>query len=119
VAALRRCAPGAHIAHVLSLALRAGALPPQTPLAELEQLYQVALRNGRALAAYTPARYGGTVQLFRARDRARRLDPDLGWSSLAARVMATDIPGDHDTILRGDGAAALARYLRGSAAVLP
>jgi hypothetical protein len=34
-------------------------------------------------------------------------------------VMATDIPGDHDTILRGDGAAALARYLRGTAAVLP
>jgi thioesterase domain-containing protein len=93
------------------LAALARELSPATPRVELERLYQIVLRNGRALAAYTPARYGGAVHLFRARDRGRRLDPELGWRSLAAQVIATDIPGDHDTMLRGDGAAALALQL--------
>ncbi|HET7451114.1 MAG TPA: hypothetical protein VFL12_00090, partial [Thermoanaerobaculia bacterium] len=72
---------------------------------------------GKALRAYAPPAIPVPIVLFRARDqveRAGRLhdDPDNGWRSIAGvRLRTHVVPGTHDTLIEGDGAAEIARVL--------
>jgi amino acid adenylation domain-containing protein len=89
---------------VLELGRQAGLLPPSAGLPELRRLFDRFRANRRALATYEPRPYDGEVQLFRAAERAARMeeqDPTLGWSALVnGRLRINDLPGDHYTILR-------------------
>ena len=72
---------------------------------------------GRALRAYAPETLPVPVVLFRARDqveRAGRLhdDPDNGWRAIpGVRLRTHVVPGTHDTLIEGEGAAEIARVL--------
>jgi amino acid adenylation domain-containing protein len=68
------------------------------------QLDPTALPDGvdrayrRAIIAYTPGRYAGTVTVVRAIDGDDHR-PDLGWGAVARTVEIHEIPGDHLTCL--------------------
>jgi amino acid adenylation domain-containing protein len=67
----------------------------------------------RAADAYRPRAYGGRVLLF-APDRARAAwmaDPVAGWRALAPNAAVHRVPGDHVTMLRGDGARFIAERI--------
>jgi len=81
--------------------------------AELRRLFDRFRANRRALTAYPPLPYGGTVHLFRAAARPEGPEgieemPDLGWNGLVGDLRVSELPGDHYSILHGPGAAALA-----------
>jgi thioesterase domain-containing protein len=90
----------------------AGALPPGLGTEALSDLFALFRVNFRAGAAYRPTPSPIQVKLFRAAGRADG-DPALGWKEVAAGgVEVRAIPGDHYSILRGEGAAVLAEELR-------
>jgi len=72
---------------------------------------------GRALRAYAPPALPIPILLFRARNQAVRAgrlhdDPDNGWRAIAGANLRTHVvPGTHDTLIEGEGAAEIARVL--------
>jgi thioesterase domain-containing protein len=67
----------------------------------------------RAADAYRPRPYAGKVLLMtpvRART-AWLADPVAGWRALAPRASVHRIPGDHVTMLRDEGATAIAERI--------
>ncbi|HZF07472.1 MAG TPA: thioesterase domain-containing protein, partial [Thermoanaerobaculia bacterium] len=104
------------LALVLKLGREAGVLAPGVEPAELRRLFDRFRANRRALTAYPPLPYGGTVTLFRATARPGGPEgieegPDLGWNGLVGELRVSELPGDHYSILHGPGAAALAAAL--------
>jgi thioesterase domain-containing protein len=94
----------------------AGVLPPGFDAGMLRDLFEAFRDNSRALAAYRPLASQVGLTLFRAaarRETRRGSDPTLGWGELAlGGVEVYEIPGDHYSLLRGEGAGALAERLR-------
>jgi thioesterase domain-containing protein len=85
-------------------------------LEELGGLFAVFRANYRALNVYRPSPWMGVpvteIHLFRASERTDS-EPALGWDRLGAGLVeAHEIPGDHYSILRGEGAATMARELQ-------
>ncbi|MEX2212842.1 MAG: amino acid adenylation domain-containing protein [Phycisphaeraceae bacterium] len=71
----------------------------------------------RALLAYAPRTYSGSIVLFRAKVRPLfgRRDAKLGWDRVAAGgVKVKVIPGNHDTLLRNPNVLDLADAMRQS-----
>jgi nonribosomal peptide synthetase DhbF len=71
----------------------------------------------RLARAYRPGPYPGRVWAFRARVQPAWGGPpaDLGWGRLAAGgVEMAVVPGDHETVVRNEGAAGLAAALDGA-----
>jgi thioesterase domain-containing protein len=90
----------------------AGVLPLGFDAGMLGRLFDLFRVNYRALAAYRPSVSPVGLTLFRASARMES-DPALGWNNLAAGgVEVQHIPGDHYSILRGEGAAVLAESVR-------
>ncbi|HEY4973443.1 MAG TPA: hypothetical protein VII41_07535, partial [Steroidobacteraceae bacterium] len=89
---------------------------PAAPDAHTEADYgPVGLAMERAIGSYRPKAFSGFVTVFRAMDRSQTgtYGRTLGWKRLAAGgIRVIDIPGDHGTILKGDGVRALAANLR-------
>jgi amino acid adenylation domain-containing protein len=93
-------------------AREAGLLPPGFDAAGLRRLFELFRVNFRAAAAYQPAASPVRLTLFRAGGREDG-DRSLGWNGVAAGGLDIHaIPGDHYSILHGEGAAALAEELR-------
>src|SRR6185295_7366579 len=96
------------LADLVAQAEAAGALPPGLDAKTLGGLFEVFRSNYRALAAYHPPVLMGCVTVFRASARGDR-DPTLGWSQLATGgVEVYEVPGDHYSLLRGEGARVVA-----------
>jgi amino acid adenylation domain-containing protein len=74
-------------------------------------------RVGGAMAGYTPRPVEIPLVLFRATERDHRLglsfgDPDNGWRAIAGERLRTHpVEGNHDTLIEGEGAAEIARWL--------
>jgi thioesterase domain-containing protein len=65
-------------------------------------------------ARHSPRRYDGPVTLFRAREVApvyRHVGPRLGWGDLLPRLNVVEVPGTHDSMVRGPNAHVLASTL--------
>jgi thioesterase domain-containing protein/acyl carrier protein len=96
----------------LAMARESDVLPPGLEIEDLRRLFALYRVNYRAMAAYEPGPYSGPVRLLHAASRNGHVDPALGWSALAAGGVTVEaIPGDHYSILRGEGATALAARL--------
>ena len=74
-------------------------------------------RVGGAMAGYAPRPFAVPVVLFRATERDERIglsfdDPDNGWRGIAGERLRTHrVDGSHDTLIEGEGAAEIARWL--------
>jgi len=79
----------------------------------LERLEEVYRKNINALYTYQPRFFPGEIILFNAaeQDPAQIRDPMYGWPSLAKKVTAHVVPGNHDTILMEPHVHVLARKL--------
>ena len=79
-------------------------------------LRAIARANQSAWRAYTPPRYEGVVDLFRAQTQpvGQRADTTLGWSKYAPRVQVYPISGFHGECCRDPFAGSLARQLEGA-----
>jgi thioesterase domain-containing protein/acyl carrier protein len=100
------------LADLVAQAEVAGILPPGLDAEALGGLFEVFRSNYRALAAYRPLAWTGRLTLFRARAHTDG-DPTLGWARLATEgVEVYEVPGNHYSLLRGEGVRVLADRLR-------
>jgi thioesterase domain-containing protein len=105
----------------LEEARRQGTVPPETPESLIRRLVHVGEANVRVIQGYEPTTITAPVQLFvpdikgglaEVSGREMPDDVDHGWSSQVGQpVELHTIPGDHFTMMVGDGAAQLARQL--------
>jgi thioesterase domain-containing protein len=92
----------------------AGVFPPEVDAAFLAQRFAVFDAHAEALADHRPRPgFPGRVVLAQAAASPPRAP---GWRAVADRVDVYDIPGDHHSIWRGDGLAALVRLVQRSLA---
>lgn len=114
---LRSLAPEAQLAHVVELARGANLVPPDFDIDQAGRLLALYKTNATAVFSYRPEPISARVHLF----RARTLPPgpagevaasatDLGWQAKSG-VEVSWLEGDHQSILRSPGAAALAREM--------
>jgi thioesterase domain-containing protein len=108
--------PDAVLARVLAIGRAAAVFAPGVELDDLRRLFERFRANRLALAAYRARPFPGEALLFRATERVVALrhgeDAALGWSGLiTGGVRVYDVPGDHYSMLRGEGAARLAELL--------
>jgi len=74
-------------------------------------------RVGGAMTGYAPRPFAVPLVLFRAAERDERIglsfdDPDNGWRAIAGERLRTHrVAGSHDTLIEGEGAAEIARWL--------
>ncbi|MFB9546562.1 thioesterase domain-containing protein [Micromonospora sagamiensis] len=89
---------------------RAGVLPDDLDHSFLLHRYALFDAHLTALSRYRPTGgYDGPVTLVRAADSSAEL---MRWDGLATDVTEIVVPGDHYSIWRGEGLAALGRALR-------
>jgi thioesterase domain-containing protein/acyl carrier protein len=108
--------PDTILARLLAAGREAGVLPPGVEPRDLRRLFEQYGANRRAVADYRPYPFAGEAVLFRAAERAAGMpegeDETLGWGGLiTGGVRVYDVPGDHYSMLRGEGAARLAELL--------
>ena len=79
-----------------------------------EECYETILKLFDAYKAYQTKKFGGSIVLYRAKTRPlfHSLSPDCGWSSVTNQLEIVSIPGDHRSLLTGDGLAILTQDLR-------
>ncbi|MEM7354625.1 MAG: amino acid adenylation domain-containing protein [Acidobacteriota bacterium] len=82
--------------------------------AEIARLLAVFRRNFQALLHYRAPAYTGSLVVLKA--AATDGSATLGWSDVAGRVEAYEVPGDHYTIMQPPHVDALAEHLRGALA---
>lgn len=110
--------------HVRRRLLDGGVLDGLAESLDLEATLAATQGAGRARAGYRPGPYGGPLHLLRCEtpsveDRmgvepSTLADPALGWGRWVGGEIAVDrVSGDHVDLLRGDNAAAVARWLAG------
>jgi amino acid adenylation domain-containing protein len=110
---LRVIPPEERFAHALARAKGAGAVPPEIDPARFEQLFRVFAANIRALLTYAPEPYEGPATLIRAEgSEGARGRAEQAWRRVArGGLTLLEAPGDHDTVLSGKNAAAVAKLL--------
>jgi amino acid adenylation domain-containing protein len=100
---------------LLAIGREAGFLPPGVGVEDVKRHYTL-YRAGRwAMSKAKPLRLAQTVHLFRSAARGDsafvREDPTMGWGAESARVEIHVIPGDHESMLHGEGSEVLAESL--------
>jgi thioesterase domain-containing protein/acyl carrier protein len=105
----------------LEEARRRGVVPEETPESFIRRLVHVGEANVRVIQSYSPRPLQTAVQLFVPFDRrglaevsGRETSPhaDNGWSDEVGQVVELhDLPGDHFTMMLGQGAARTAEIL--------
>ncbi|MFI4868005.1 MAG: amino acid adenylation domain-containing protein [Steroidobacterales bacterium] len=99
---------------IASVYRRARGTHTPPPLSEDSDYSPVRAAMERAVRAYRPKAYPGFVTLFRATDRSvtASYGRTLGWKRLArGGIRVIDIHADHKTMLRGEAARAIAKFL--------
>ena len=79
-----------------------------------DECYETILKLFDAYQAYQTQKFGGRIVLYRAKTRPlfHSLSPDFGWSSVTDQLEVFSIPGDHRSMVTGDGLAILTQDLR-------
>lgn len=101
------------IDRVIDVAKKAGLVPRAMTREESHRYVFVCRANQRRW--HCPARYTGPVELIRAAVGAERItaDPRLGWSEqVLPDLRLSWVATDHETMLSGDGAAAVGASIR-------
>lgn len=109
---LRRRPEDEQIDIVIDAAKKAGLVPRAMTREESHRYVNVCRANQRR--THRPGRYDGPVELIRASRGAARItdDPRLGWSEdVLPDLRLRWVLSDHETMLAGDGAAAIAATL--------
>jgi acyl transferase domain-containing protein/thioesterase domain-containing protein/acyl carrier protein len=106
---------------ILVEARRQGTIPADAPESLIRRLARVGKANVEVIQGYEPRTLRAPVQLFVPRTKGGLAEvsgqvlpeaDDLGWSSEVGQpVQIHELPGDHFTMMVGDGAARLARDL--------
>jgi thioesterase domain-containing protein/acyl carrier protein len=82
-------------------ARRASVLPPDVDIDTLGRIVGKFSHNARALLAHEPQPYAGRVEFFRACDGGASEETMRGWLALCpGESVATEVPGDHYTVMR-------------------
>jgi len=69
--------------------------------------------NSRAVRNYTPRSYPGDMMVFRCRDAAAHIPPDLAWGQfVTGEIYIYEIPGDHHSLMLHPNVEELAKQLR-------
>jgi amino acid adenylation domain-containing protein len=121
---LRGLDHGARMATLMRRARERGVLPPGSeedlfgpgPEQGAGRLLRVFTASLRAAEAYRPAPFEGDLVLFRATGGSRlpARDPAAAWRPFVRGTTAVvDVPGDHRSVVTGDGARAVAAALAG------
>jgi thioesterase domain-containing protein/acyl carrier protein len=114
-------APEERFGTILAEARRQGTIPADAPEPFIRRLVNVGKANVQVIQGYAPRPIHAPVQLFvpktkgglaEVSGRALPDANDLGWSSeVGQAVEVHELPGDHFTMMVGEGAARLARQL--------
>ena len=121
---LRSLDAEARVQYVVSKAKEVGLLPPDFTIAEAGRLLAMFSANTKAVHAYAPKPYPGTVTLFFATEKTDAIaavtsdEPTHGWSALAGGVAVFDADGNHHTMMRKPHVAGVGAGLRGLVDVL-
>jgi thioesterase domain-containing protein len=107
---------------VVQQARASGMIPPETPESFIRKLVDVGEANVRVLQTYRPRPLSTTVQYFTPEIRGALAelsgrtppsDIDLGWSRIVGQAVEIhEVPGDHFTMMTGEGATQIARRLQ-------
>jgi acyl transferase domain-containing protein/thioesterase domain-containing protein/acyl carrier protein len=105
----------------LAEARKSGIVPAETPEEFIRRLVRAGEANVRVLQGYTPNALARPVRMFVPTDKsalegltggAVADDDDRGWSSRVGQaVELQEVPGDHFTMMLGEGAAIIAGQL--------
>ena len=118
---LTRLAPDDQFPAALAEARRIGIVPAETPEAFVRRLVRVGEANVRVLQGYEPSSLTTPIRLFVPVSKTALADlsgvtppneEDLGWSSRVGQTVELhEVPGDHFTMMLGEGAEYIARNL--------
>jgi thioesterase domain-containing protein/acyl carrier protein len=97
---------------LFELAITAGVVPPDIERSQIERLYHVFKTNVRAMLAYEPQEFDGSVTLFKAEEPLPGTGLENSWEEFALDgVEIHSVPGNHFTMIREPHVRALARAL--------
>jgi thioesterase domain-containing protein/acyl carrier protein len=118
---LTKLAPEEQFQFALAEARKTGIVPAETPEAYIRRLVRAGEANVRVLQGYEPSALATPIRLFVPTSKtaleglagiAPVSDEDRGWSSHEGQeVELHEVPGDHFTMMLGDGAALIAQQL--------
>lgn len=118
---LTKLAPEEQFQFALAEARKTGIVPAETPEAYIRRLVRAGEANVRVLQGYQPSQLATTIRLFVPTSKtaleglagiAPVSDEDRGWSHIRDQLVELqEVPGDHFTMMLGDGAAIIAQHL--------
>jgi thioesterase domain-containing protein/acyl carrier protein len=120
-AELTKLAPEEQFQFALAEARKTGIVPAETPEAYIRRLVRAGEANVRVLQGYQPGPLTTPIRLFVPASKtaleglagiAPVSDDDRGWSGRDGQVVELhEVPGDHFTMMLGDGATVIAEHL--------
>jgi thioesterase domain-containing protein len=118
---LVKLAPEDQFQFALAEARKSGIVPAETPESYIRRLVRAGEANVRVLQGYKPNPLATPIRLFVPASKtalegltsvAHVDGEEDGWSSsIGQAVELYEVPGDHFSMMLGDGAAAIAQYL--------
>ncbi|HEX5471404.1 MAG TPA: SDR family NAD(P)-dependent oxidoreductase, partial [Lacipirellulaceae bacterium] len=118
---LSQIPPEEQFQFVLAKARECGIVPAETPESFIRRLVRVGKANVRVLQSYPPKPISAPLRLFVPAIKSALADlsgctlpseEDRGWSSRIGQATELhEVPGDHFTMMVGDGAAMIAREI--------
>lgn len=120
-AELSKLPPDEQFPFALAEARRSGIIPAETPEPFIRRLVRAGEANVRVLQGYEPKRLTTPIRLFVPASKTALADlsgvrppsdEDLGWSTrIGQAVELQEVPGDHFSMMVGEGATAIAQCL--------
>jgi NADPH:quinone reductase-like Zn-dependent oxidoreductase/thioesterase domain-containing protein/NAD(P)-dependent dehydrogenase (short-subunit alcohol dehydrogenase family)/acyl carrier protein len=118
---LTKLAPDEQFQVALAEARKSGIVPAETPEAYIRRLVRAGEANVRVLQNYEPNQLSATIRLFVPTTKTAlwglagitpATDDDRGWSLGDRQIVELhQVPGDHFTMMLGDGAEVIAKHM--------
>ena len=118
---LTKLAPEEQFQFALSEARKTGIVPAETPEAYIRRLVRAGEANVRVLQGFEPGPLTTPIRLFVPTSKTALVglagiapvsDEDRGWSGRDGQVVEIhEVPGDHFTMMLGEGATVIAQHL--------
>ncbi len=118
---LNKLPPDEQFKFALAEARKTGIVPAETPEAYIRRLVRAGEANVRVLQGYEPNQLNTPIRLFVPSSKTALVgladiaavgDEDHGWSSRDGQVVEIhEVPGDHFSMMIGEGAALIAQHL--------
>jgi myxalamid-type polyketide synthase MxaB len=126
---LSQLPPQEQFGFALAEARKSGIVPAETPEAFIRRLVRAGEANVRVLQRYEPGGLLRAIRMFVPTDKSALegltegtvvRDDDRGWSSCVGQAIdLQEVPGDHFTMMLGEGAAIIASQLSKNLAAGP